>query len=165
MSGLARIWLIVLTATTLASRRRPNMECDGICSVLNAFQRGTKQRNASGTTKLDAVETSSTNHGRAVAAATGRWFNSHQHLKSFPTRRSSDLYVLSSEKTGRRYVGSCENLADRIDRHNAGQSKATKHGVRWDLLSTERFSTRYEAAQRERYYKTGRGRDELNKPR
>ncbi len=53
-------------------------------------------------------------------------------------------YVLSSEKTGRRYVGSCENLADRIDRS---------------------FASRSEAAQRERYYKTGRGRDELNKPR
>src|ERR1041385_2795685 len=40
-------------------------------------------------------------------------------------------YVLRSQKTGRRYVGSCENLTERIHRHNAGESKATKHGVAW----------------------------------
>jgi putative endonuclease len=72
-------------------------------------------------------------------------------------------YVLQSQKTGRRYVGSCENLGERIRRRNAGESKATKHGVRWVLLGNESFSTRSEAAQRERYYKTGRGRDELDR--
>jgi putative endonuclease len=72
-------------------------------------------------------------------------------------------YVLQSQKTGRRYVGSCENLGERIRRHNAGESKATKHGVPWVLLRNQSFSTRSEAAQRERYYKTGRGRDELDR--
>src|ERR1700751_245871 len=33
--------------------------------------------------------------------------------------------VLVSKKTGRRYVGSCENLAERIRYHNAGYSKTT----------------------------------------
>ena len=74
-------------------------------------------------------------------------------------------YVLRSEKTGRRYVGSCENLDDRIRRHNAGESKATRHGMPWALIHSETFVTRSEAAQRERYYKTGRGRDALNKLR
>jgi putative endonuclease len=69
--------------------------------------------------------------------------------------------VLRSQKTGRRYVGSCENSSERIRRHNAGESKATKHGLPWILLHSETFSTRSAAAQRERYYKTGRGRDEL----
>ena len=71
--------------------------------------------------------------------------------------------VLRSEKTGRRYVGSCEDLADRIRRHNAGESKATKQGLPWALIQSEAFATRAEAAQRERHYKTGRGRDELDK--
>ena len=74
-------------------------------------------------------------------------------------------YVLRSERTGRRYVGSCGNLADRIRRHNAGESKGTKHGLAWALIQSEVFVTRAEAAQRERYYKTGRGRDELDKLR
>ena len=68
-------------------------------------------------------------------------------------------------KTGRRYIGSCEDLPERICRHNAGESKATKHGVPWVLVHGESFATRSEAAQRERYYKTGRGRDELDKLR
>jgi putative endonuclease len=71
-------------------------------------------------------------------------------------------YVLQSQKTGRRYVGSCENLAERIRRHNAGDSKATKHGVPWILLHSETFATRSEAVRRERYYKSGRGRDKLD---
>jgi len=39
------------------------------------------------------------------------------------------VYVLGSSKTGRRYVGSCEDLSDRLRRHNAGHSKATRHGI------------------------------------
>ena len=74
-------------------------------------------------------------------------------------------YLVRSEKTGRRYIGSCEKLTERSRRHNAGDSKATKHGVPWILLCSEGFATRSEAAQRERYYKTGRGRDELDKLR
>jgi predicted GIY-YIG superfamily endonuclease len=31
------------------------------------------------------------------------------------------VYVLKSERTGRRYVGSCENFEDRFRRHNAGE--------------------------------------------
>jgi len=73
-------------------------------------------------------------------------------------------YVLRSQKTGRRYVGSCENLTERIRRHNAGDSKATKHGVPWSLVHSESFDTRAEAAERERYYKTGKGRHELDAP-
>ena len=72
-------------------------------------------------------------------------------------------YVLKSQKTGRRYVGSCRDLHDRIRRHSAGDSKATKHGLPWILLRSESFSSRSEATRRERYYKTGRGRDELNR--
>src|SRR5713226_532626 len=71
-------------------------------------------------------------------------------------------YVLNSRKTGRRYVGSCEDLNARVDGHNAGKVKATRHGVPWIIVHNEAFSTRREAAGREHYYKTGRGRDELD---
>ncbi|PYI61163.1 MAG: endonuclease [Verrucomicrobia bacterium] len=72
-------------------------------------------------------------------------------------------YVLRSEKTGRRYVGSCRDLDNRVRRHNAGESKATKQGVPLVLIRSESFSSRSEAVQRERYYKNGRGRDELDR--
>ena len=71
------------------------------------------------------------------------------------------VYILRSEKTGRRYVGSCEDLAERLRRHNNAESKATRHGVPWLLLHSEKFSSRCAAASKERYYKTGRGRDGL----
>ena len=73
------------------------------------------------------------------------------------------VYVLRSAKTGHRYVGSCEKLDDRLRRHNAGESKATKHGIPWILLHCEDFPTRAAAMTRERYYKTGRGREELDR--
>jgi putative endonuclease len=72
-------------------------------------------------------------------------------------------YVLRSEKTGRRYIGSCKNLENRLRQHNAGGSKATSHGIPWILIHSEQFETRVAAARKERYYKTGRGRDELNR--
>jgi putative endonuclease len=71
-------------------------------------------------------------------------------------------YVLRSQKTGRRYVGSCEDREERLRRHNAGDTKATKHGIPWSLIHSEAFFTRGEATAREHYYKTGRGRDELD---
>jgi len=71
------------------------------------------------------------------------------------------VYVLRSRVTGRHYTGSTADLADRIRRHNAGLSKATRHGVPWELVHTESFATRAEAMRRERQLKTGRGRQEL----
>ena len=73
------------------------------------------------------------------------------------------VYVLQSGKTGRRYIGSCEDLEDRFRRHNAGHSMATRHGVPWMMLRSESFLTRPEAVRKERYYKTGRGRDDLDR--
>ena len=72
-------------------------------------------------------------------------------------------YVLRSEKTGRRYFGSTENLASRFEQHNRAQSLATKHGAPWLLIYHEEFPTRAEAVRRERFYKTGKGRDFLDK--
>ena len=63
------------------------------------------------------------------------------------------VYVLRSTKTGRRYVGSCKNVEDRLRRHNAGHSKATRHGTRWVLAHFESFSNRAEAIRKEQYYK------------
>jgi putative endonuclease len=73
------------------------------------------------------------------------------------------VYVLRSGTTGRRYVGSCENVDERVRRHNAGHSKSTRHGIPWNLIHRESFLTRAEAAKKEHYYKSGRGRDELER--
>ena len=72
------------------------------------------------------------------------------------------VYVLRSATTSRRYIGSCENVDERLRRHNLGHSKATRHGIPWILVHRESFSSRTEATRRERYFKTGRGREELD---
>jgi putative endonuclease len=71
------------------------------------------------------------------------------------------VYVLRSESTGRRYIGSCHDLEDRLRRHNAGESKSTKHGIPWRLIHCEKTSTRSAAVERELFYKTGKGRERL----
>jgi len=71
--------------------------------------------------------------------------------------------VLRSEVTGRRYTGSCEDIAIRLDRHNSGHSPATRHGLPWTLIHQEPFATRADASARERFLKSGRGREELNR--
>ena len=73
------------------------------------------------------------------------------------------VYVLRSGTSGGRYVGSCENVAERVRRHNTGHSKSTRHGVPWILIHRESFSTRAEAVRKERYYKSGLGRDKLER--
>ena len=59
-------------------------------------------------------------------------------------------------------MGSCEDREERLRRHNAGDTKATTHGIPWSLIHSEAFSTRGEATAREPYYKTGRSRAELD---
>lgn len=73
------------------------------------------------------------------------------------------VYVLRSRVTGRFYTGSTSNLEMRLQQHNSNQSTSTKNRGPWDLVYHEEFGTLVEAVRRERYFKTGRGRDELRK--
>jgi putative endonuclease len=72
-------------------------------------------------------------------------------------------YVLLSERTGRRYTGSCEDVDERLRRHNAGHSPSTRHGVPWKIVHCESFETRTDAVQRERFLKSGKGRAVLDR--
>jgi putative endonuclease len=71
------------------------------------------------------------------------------------------VYVLYRQKIGHFYTGQTANLSERLKQHNLGMSKSTIHGVPWRLVHSERFATRAEAMQRERFLKTGHGRDGL----
>src|SRR6266702_4352464 len=51
------------------------------------------------------------------------------------------VYVLRSCKTDRRYVGSCENVDDRLRRHNAGHSKATRMAFHGFCCTVTAFRT------------------------
>jgi putative endonuclease len=73
------------------------------------------------------------------------------------------VYVLRSERTGRRYVGSCDDVPARVDQHNRGKTNSTKSGVPWKLVHQEEFQTRAQAIHRERQLKKGKGQEELDR--
>ncbi len=68
------------------------------------------------------------------------------------------VYVLKSLKTGKYYKGQCSDLDLRLHQHNSGYTKSTKHGIPWKLIYSENHSTREEALEREKYFKTAAGR-------
>ena len=63
-------------------------------------------------------------------------------------------YILKSDKDGKYYYGSCESIEDRLEKHNSGQVKATKHRIPFVLHYLEEFDTRSEAFKREHFFKT-----------
>src|SRR5207247_10966414 len=148
-----------------AARRSPGSAYVLVCAAVKAFRVVPKRGDASVTTKLAGHKRRSSDLNRAVAAATGRRFKSSRPDLLLVTGDQKNVLLLRTKKskTKSSYLGSCRDLHYRIRRHNAGGSKATRHGLAWILLRSERFSSRTEATRRERYYKTGRGRDELNR--
>jgi putative endonuclease len=73
------------------------------------------------------------------------------------------VYVLISEKNGIRYIGMTQDLEKRLKEHNSGKSKFTKGHLPWKLVYKETFETRLEARTREKFLKSGMGRELLNK--
>jgi len=52
------------------------------------------------------------------------------------------VYILLSACTGKYYYGHTENISDRLERHNSGRSKATKHGIPWALIALKEFPSK-----------------------
>jgi putative endonuclease len=59
------------------------------------------------------------------------------------------LYILQSEPDGSYYVGTTNNLEDRINRHNEGRVKYTKPKRPWKLVYSEAHTDRSSAMKRE----------------
>ena len=73
------------------------------------------------------------------------------------------VYFLKSLKNGDLYVGSTENVENRFRRHNGGLVRSTKAYRPWKLLETISCSTRSEAVQKERFYKSHQQKELLKK--
>ncbi|MCD2257666.1 GIY-YIG nuclease family protein [Psychroserpens luteolus] len=73
------------------------------------------------------------------------------------------VYVIRSEVDGRLYKGMTMRLDNRIKEHNFGKTKSTKGYLPWVLVYQEVFNTRREARLREKFLKSGQGRDYLKK--
>jgi len=77
------------------------------------------------------------------------------------------VYVLYSEKIKKRYVGHSGNFDFRLESHNEKSArtkgKFTLKNGPWKLVYKEEgFKTRAEAMKREKFLKSGKGREFLN---
>ncbi len=73
------------------------------------------------------------------------------------------VYVIRSEVDSRLYKGITNNLERRIKEHNIGKNNSTKGYKPWRLFYFEKVNTREKARNREIYFKSGIGRDFINK--
>ena len=73
------------------------------------------------------------------------------------------VYILRSEVDGRLYKGLTDNIERRVKEHNAGKQKSTKAYTPWKLVYFEEFSSRIDARAREKYFKSGSGREFLKR--
>lgn len=73
------------------------------------------------------------------------------------------VYVLKSEKTGKHYIGSTEDLTERIIFHNHNRVKSTKNKGPWQLAYSESYKSRSEAQKRELQIKSYKGGNNFKK--
>jgi len=72
------------------------------------------------------------------------------------------VYVLKSLKDNKRYIGFTENLQRRLFEHNNGLVKSTKNRRPLELIYHEEFVSKKDALLREKFLKSGHGREFLN---
>ncbi len=72
-------------------------------------------------------------------------------------------YILVSSRNGDLYVGSTENIENRISLHNKGRVRSTKSSRPWKLLEVHSFKTRGEAFRCEKFLKTHQQKDLIKK--
>ncbi len=68
------------------------------------------------------------------------------------------VYLLKSEE-GYHYIGQTPDLGRRLSEHNPHTTHSTKHGNNWRIIYTEEFASRSEAMKREKWLKSGVGRE------
>ncbi|HQF36134.1 MAG TPA: GIY-YIG nuclease family protein [Candidatus Dojkabacteria bacterium] len=73
------------------------------------------------------------------------------------------VYVIRSLKKGIIYIGYTSNLKTRLKKHNCGSSRFTKAYKPWTLIYTEEFDNKSEAMKKERFFKTGVGKQIIKK--
>ena len=67
------------------------------------------------------------------------------------------VYTIESKKTNELYVGYTDDLRRRLEEHNNGENRSTKHGCPWKLVYYEACLNQQDAIRREKYLKTNQG--------
>ncbi|MBK7650777.1 MAG: GIY-YIG nuclease family protein [Flammeovirgaceae bacterium] len=71
------------------------------------------------------------------------------------------VYAIKSLLDGRIYVGLTANVSKRLIEHNSGKTKSTKGYRPWQLIYTELLPSRLEARLKEKFLKSGTGKEFL----
>lgn len=72
------------------------------------------------------------------------------------------VYILQSVTTEKLYIGYTNDLRKRFNQHVAGESTYTKSRGPWKLIYYEACLNEDDARSREKYLKSGRGRQYIN---
>lgn len=73
------------------------------------------------------------------------------------------VYALKSLSRNYIYVGMTNDLKRRFHQHQNGQNKTTRPYLPFELFYKESFETREDARKKEKYLKTGIGKEFLKK--
>jgi putative endonuclease len=73
------------------------------------------------------------------------------------------VYAISSQSRRYIYVGLTDNLERRLEEHNNGYNKTTKPYIPFQMIYFELQPTRIEARKREKYLKSGIGKEFLKR--
>ncbi|MBK6815865.1 MAG: GIY-YIG nuclease family protein [Saprospiraceae bacterium] len=73
------------------------------------------------------------------------------------------VYVIQSSKDFRLYVGMTGNVEKRIEEHNKGLTPSTQFYRPWKLVYLEEYPDRISARNREKYLKSGSGKEFLKR--
>jgi putative endonuclease len=73
------------------------------------------------------------------------------------------VYALKSEVDKRLYVGMSADIVKRFEYHNKGKVFSTKRYKPWILVYSEKVGSRIEARKREKYLKSGCGKEFIKK--
>jgi len=64
------------------------------------------------------------------------------------------VYILTSLKDSKRYIGMTSDLNKRLKEHNSGKVKSTKNRRPLELIYTEEFTSKQDALNRETFFKS-----------
>ena len=73
------------------------------------------------------------------------------------------VYVICSLTRKYIYVGITNNVERRVSEHQSGINKTTRAYIPYKVVLTEEFNTRVAAREREKYLKSGVGKEFLKK--
>ncbi len=73
------------------------------------------------------------------------------------------VYILKSLKDGKYYIGSTKDVNARLNYHNAGKQRSTKHRIPFVLMHHEQHADKKSALAREKQIKSYKGGEAFKK--